>query len=236
MRSDLAKQDALQVQHTIWRVGRSAEHAGLVSATVALLRRHPAFARAKPSTLATLARGSRVKEVNSGDVLARAKSKHATLFLVAEGVLELSHPIVGTARHVLLGRIDAPTLFGDATFFGDGVWPVTARVVEDGTVVFLPPRLLDRLLDDDAPLAAELWRAACRRHFRSIVLRRALVLHGVGGQVLELLARQSAGRWTMTALGRSLGVDRTTIWRHVGKLVTAGLLVIDENGRPRIAE
>jgi CRP-like cAMP-binding protein len=231
-----AKPRALHLQHAIWRLGRSTEDARGVSTIVALLRRHPAFDRAKPATLAKLARACTVKDVDAGEVLARAKAKHTTLLLVAEGALELSHPIVGTRRHVLLGRIDAPTLFGDATFFGDGVWPVTARAVEDGAVVLVPPRLLDQLIDEDAGLAAELWRAACRRHFRSIVMRRALVLHGVGGQVLELLARPTANAWTMTSLGRSLGVDRTTIWRHVRKLVQEGLLVIDGDGRPRIAE
>jgi CRP-like cAMP-binding protein len=206
---------------------------------IALLRANAAFDRAKPATLARLAKACTVKSVRAGEVLARAGTKHTTLLLVVDTALELSHPL-GARKRVLLGRIDAPTLFGDATFFGDGDdgrWPVTARAADDGTVVKVPARLLDELIDDDAPLAAELWRAACRRHFRSIVMRRALVMHGVGGQMLDLLARQTSTAWTMTSLARSLGVDRTTIWRHARKLVKEGLLVIDaKNGRPRLAE
>lgn len=201
---------------------------------IALLRLNVAFARAKPTSLARLAKACTVRSVRAGDVLARAGSKHVSMFLVAEGALALSHPL--GRKHVLLGRIDAPTLFGDATFFGDGAWPVTAKAAEDGTVVVVPSQLLDELIDEDAPLAAELWRAACRRHYRSIVMRRALVMHGVGGQMLDVLARQASTTWTMTSLARSLGVDRTTIWRHARKLVREGLLVVDRDGRPRLAE
>lgn len=206
-----------------------------MTSIAALLRLHPAFARARDETITRLARSCRARHLAAGALLVRAHARHTALFLVAEGALALSYPTPGK-RHVLLGRIDAPTLFGDATFFGeDGTWPVTARAAEDATIVLVAARLLDELIDTDARLAAELWRAACRRHFRSIVMRRALVLHGVGGQILDLLARNATTPWTMTAVARSLGVDRTTIWRHARKLVREGLLLV-EDGKPRLAE
>lgn len=111
---------------------------------------------------------------------------------------------------------------------------MTARAAGDGLIVLVPPRVLDRLLGDDAGLAAGLYRAVNRRHFRSIVLRRTLVLHETGGQIMDLLARGAPGGWTVTSLARSLGVARTTVWRQLKRLAAEGMVRLD--GGPRLAD
>ncbi len=204
---------------------------------IADLRRHPAFAAARSRTLRLLAARATERVVDRGEVLALAGTPVRALLLVLDGALELSHGR-GTdgrrRRPVLLGRIEAPTLFGDASWYGSGVWPVTARAADDGAVALVPPRLFDRLLDDDAGLAAGLYRAVNRRHYRSIVLRRTLVLHETGGQIMDLLARGAPGAWTVTSLARSLGVARTTVWRQLKRLAADGMVRLD--GGPRLAE
>ncbi|MBI1945487.1 MAG: Crp/Fnr family transcriptional regulator [Deltaproteobacteria bacterium] len=203
---------------------------------VADLQRHPAFAAARPRTLRALAARCAERVVERGDVLAHAGTPVRALLLVLEGALELSHGRVGDRRRlrpVLLGRIEAPTLFGDASWYGGGTWPVTARAALDGLVALVPPRLFDRLLDEDPGLAAGLYRAVNRRHFRSIVLRRTLVLHETGGQILDLLERAPPEGWTTTALARSLGVARTTVWRQLKRLAADGVVRLD--GGPRLA-
>lgn len=216
---------------------RAFEDPGGVAIAVAELKRHPAFALARARTLRALAARSKERVVEKGELLARAGSDVTALFLLLDGALELSHGRSDGGRRrrpVLLGRIEAPMLFGDASFYGAGVWPITVRAATDGFMALIPPRLLDQQLEHDAPLCAALYRVVNQRHYRSIVLRRTLVLHETGRQIMDLLARPPADGWTTTALARSLGVERSTVWRQLKRLAALDMVHLD--GGPRLAD
>jgi CRP-like cAMP-binding protein len=210
--------------------------------TTAALRLNPAFRAASSATLRALSRRAELGAWDDGRTILRAGERQRFLYVVGDGGFELYRKPRGDAEHVLLGHIEPPRLFGDATLFGSGVWPVSARAKGDTTAACIPAAAFLEALDDDAGLAAALYRITCRRLWRSIQIRKFMVLHDTEQQVLRLLLELAEvegegeppiARVSQSRLARTLGINRSTAVRALKKLEARGLVEL-ERGAVRV--
>jgi CRP-like cAMP-binding protein len=210
--------------------------------TVVALRKNPAFAAADEATLQAVARDAEPGAWDDGRTILRAGEAQRFVYVVGDGGFELYRKPAGDAEQVLLGHIAPPRLFGDATLFGSGRWPVSARAHGDTTAVCIPTATFLRALDADVGLAANLYRITCHRLWRSIQIRKFMVLHDTEQQVLRLLldlaeVEQAGGsplaRVSQSRLARTLGINRSTAVRTLKKLEERGMVEL-QRGAVRV--
>lgn len=194
------------------------------------LLRHPILARAEPTTLRRLAAASGVLVVEARRVVVRAGSTPTHVYVVVDGGLVLTRK---DARTVLHGAVDAPSVFGDATWTAHAPWPVTAKAARAATIVRVPGPAFDRFVDDDPRVAAALYRVTCVRLAGQIQARLFVTRLSTDAQLVSLV-RQLAARapdgWARaapTALAAALGVDRKTVFRNLRDLVAKGVVERD---------
>jgi CRP-like cAMP-binding protein len=183
--------------------------------------------------LLRVARSAEPGAWDHGRSIVRAGQKQRFVYVVEEGGFELFRQPRGEKSHVLLGHIEPPRFFGDATLFGSGIWPVSARARGDTTAVCIPTRVFVDAIEADALLASALYRITCRRLWRSIQIRKFMVLHDTEQQILRLLLGLAAPAQpgqpavvhiSQSRLARTLGINRSTAVRALKKLQERGLV------------
>jgi len=190
-----------------------------------------------------LARASEVKIFDEGRRLVRAGLSHDAVIFLARGKVALYRRNKKRDVTLLLGILEAPSLFGDAECAAGTHWMCTARAEEDSVCLWIPNREFLALIDGNGELAARMYRDASVRHLLANHTAQTLALYDVETRLQRLLldfgyrfGRQSGGDVIIdrpiskTELAAALGVTRKTITRAFPPLMERGVLSTRDDG------
>jgi CRP-like cAMP-binding protein len=209
-----------------------------------LLRRAPIFASAPAEALQTLAAEAQVRLVDRGKHVLHAGSPLSAIIYLAEGQLLLYRRNKKRGLNVLLGVLDAPSLFGDAEWASGIPWMEDVRAESDCQLVLLPVGIFERFLQKHPRVLFEVYKDACIRHMMANQSLQAMALYDVRTRLLRLLLdfvhqsgrieddRGFTGRALRVAdLAAGLGVTERTVARALAELKDEGVLDKTDDGQ-----
>jgi CRP-like cAMP-binding protein len=209
-----------------------------------LLRTGTLFSVLPPATIANLAAASQVKTLAAGELLFRAGAKHDSVVYLTHGRMALYRRNAARDITLLLGIVEAPSLFGDAECAAGVQWMCSVRAEEDSWCLLIPNQDFLATIDSHAELAARMYRDASVRHLLANHTAQTIALHDVETRLLRLLLDYAHrfGRRdgksaiiekpiSRVALAAALGVTRKTITRTIQPLEERGTIGYDEEGQ-----
>lgn len=198
------------------------------------------FPEAQPPVVRELASACDLRWVDEGEILVRAGAPQSHVVFLATGKLVLYRRNKKRGVALLLGLLEAPSVFGDADCIVGGGWSVSARAAEDCACVMIPNERFVRFVKGEKEALWQLYKDSCARHLIANYTAQTLALYDVETRLLRLLL-DFAHRFGRIAddtaevgralsgsdLAAALGVTRRTVTRAVGKLQQRGVLSRD---------
>jgi CRP-like cAMP-binding protein len=208
-----------------------------------LIRTGTLFSILAAAELDALAGRSVVRPVAAGEVLFRAGAIHDSVVYLTHGRMALYRKNPARDIALLLGIIDAPSLFGDAECAAGVKWMCSVRAEEDSWCLLIPNHDFLAAIDGNAQLAARMYRDASVRHLLANHTAQTIALHDVETRLLRLLldyahrfGRREARSaiiekpLSRVALASALGVTRKTITRTIQPLEERGTITYTDEG------
>jgi CRP-like cAMP-binding protein len=208
-----------------------------------LLRKSDLFSVLPAPELKKLAEKCEVRLVESGSLLVRAGATHAAVVYLAQGKVALYRRNPKRDVTLLLGVVEAPSLFGDAECAAETHWMCSVKAEEDSWCVLIPNAAFLACVDKNAVLASKLYRDASIRHLLANHTAQTLALYDVETRLLRLLldygyrfGRQVADTVVIdkpisqVEMAAALGVKRKTIGRTFLPLEKQGTITRNEDG------
>lgn len=127
---------------------------------IALLQRQPLLGLIETEGLRLLAFASETRILRAGDVLFRKGDASDGGYLVISGAIALDQRDDGSPSETIAGP---GTLIGEVALFAAGERPATAIAREPSTVMRLPARLVQRVLNEFPDGAARIRAALAKR-------------------------------------------------------------------------
>lgn len=209
-----------------------------------LIKTSPYFANIPPAKLATLAKNSTLRTATANELVARAGLPVPGIIYLAEGRLAIFRRNVSHDITILLGRMSAPSIFGDMEVLADMPWTVSARAETDCVYVVIPAQVFHSTIINEPDVLYRLYRDTSTRHLMANHSARVLALHSVETRLLRLLIDyvHSCGHvenergsidypLSQVDLAVGLGVNRRTIARTLEPLLESGLIERSANGK-----
>ncbi|MFC1610012.1 Crp/Fnr family transcriptional regulator [Myxococcota bacterium] len=137
--------------------------------------------------LKVLAEQSEVRFVDAGDLVVRFGAPADRIIFLADGKLAIYRRNKKRGVALLLGILDAPSLFGDAEFAAGAPWMASARAEVDACCIMIPGAAFMKMVDRHAELASHLYRDASIRHLLAHHTAQTVALYGVETRLLRLL-------------------------------------------------
>ncbi|MFZ0134180.1 MAG: Crp/Fnr family transcriptional regulator [Desulfobacterales bacterium] len=209
------------------RLGKLAE--------VGWLSRQPAAFQAAIAGL------GRWREFEPGEVIFVAGDEPDGMYGLAQGVLEISFPLVGD-EEVVVHRAEPGFWVGEGAILAEQARFITLLAATTARILFLPRAGLLRMLEADP----RHWRAFHEQSVANTVLTATLLAEVLSltprARVARLLLRLADGEGAVEVnqedLARLLGMTRSSIRRVIGSLVDDGIvssgyrrLVVEDRGR-----
>ena len=204
-----------------------------------LLRRHPILRLAGSAKLDVVAQASRTRHFARGDLVVQPKFPHTGIYVLAEGVFEVTRRNRESDAEVLIGIMEAPGVFGDAELHaGKTEWSVTVRAAQSASAVLVPNNVFLEFVRTEPLVAAALYSDAAARLMLALELMQVFALQKVEHKILRLLYRVSqpadgnghrVAPLSQVRLSRALGVNVKTISRHLNSLQKKGVIRREEN-------
>jgi CRP-like cAMP-binding protein len=152
-----------------------------------LLNRGQLFSCLAPAELARLGAQCEVRLVAAGGMIVRAESPQNAVVYLAQGKVALYRRNTKRDVTLLLGLVEAPSLFGDAECAAGTPWMCSARAEEDSWCVMIPNEPFLQCVDRHQELCSRLYRDACVRHLLANHTAQTLALYDVETRLLRLL-------------------------------------------------
>jgi CRP-like cAMP-binding protein len=200
-----------------------------------LLARGDLFSALPEAELTRLADASESRFIEPGSIIVRAEMPQRAIVYVASGKVSLYRKNGDVT--LLLGIVEAPSLFGDAEAAANVPWMISARAEEPAWCVMLPNAIFFELVSRSPELAYKLYLHTCVRHLLANHTAQSLALYDVETRLIRLLldfARRFGRIEGDTAyiekplsqidMAASLGVNRKTIARALKPLETRGIV------------
>ncbi len=205
-----------------------------------VVARQPLFAALSAAECDGLVQRSVCRRVKRGAVLFREGTPCRGLYLVVEGAVR-TYRANRTGQEQVFGVFGAGESLGEVSMFDEGPYLASARVVEDGRVLFLPLGEVQALYETHAGVAHAVVRelGARVRRLASLVDRlslqdvptrvaSAVLTHAEAMGALRTGARYRLPR-TQEELAAELGTTREGVARALRRLRAAG--AIEQRGR-----
>ncbi|MDD3642661.1 MAG: Crp/Fnr family transcriptional regulator [Candidatus Krumholzibacteria bacterium] len=112
------------------------------------LARAPLFEGIEPALLDRLARASRRVSLERGGVLFLEGDPGSELYVVAEGAVRL-YKLSGAGQETTVRIVEPPEIFGEAVFFQEGTYPVSAVAVRYSALYAISRSTFRTLLADE---------------------------------------------------------------------------------------
>jgi CRP-like cAMP-binding protein len=185
------------------------------------------LSRQPPEFQSAIARLGRWREFKAGEVIYLYGDEPDGLYGLAEGVLEMSLPLVGE-EEVVVHRAEPGFWIGEAAILAGQTRFITLIAATAARVLFLPRVELQRMIDADP----RHWRAFYEQSVTNQVLAVTLLAEVLSltprARVARLLLRLADGddvvKGNQEDLARLLGMTRSSIRRALGSLVDTGIV------------
>jgi CRP-like cAMP-binding protein len=199
------------------------------------------LSRQPPEFQAAIARLGRWREFKPGEVIYFYGDEPDGLYGLAEGVLQMSFPLVGE-EEVVVHRAEPGFWIGEAAILAGQTRFITLVAATAARVLFLPKVELQRMIDADP----RHWRAFYEQSVTNQILTVKLIAEVLSltprARVARLMLRLADGDGVVAGnqedLARLLGMTRSSIRRALGSLVENGVvssgygkLVIEDRDR-----
>jgi CRP-like cAMP-binding protein len=176
---------------------------------------------------AAIARLGRWREFEPGEVIFVAGDEPDGMYGLAEGVLEISFPLVGE-EEVVVHRAEPGFWVGEAAILAGQARFITLLAATAARILFIPRVGLLRMLEADP----RRWRAFHEQSVNNTVLTATLLAEvlsltpraRVARLLLRLAGEDGVAAASQEDLARLLGMTRSSIRRAVGSLVEGGLI------------
>lgn len=219
-----------------------------------VLARQPLFASLSEAECRALVEQSVCRGIREGEVLFRQGEPCRGLYLVLEGGVR-TYRANGHGQEQGIGRFGPGDSLGEVSLFDDGPYLASARVVDEGRVLFLSLGVVQTLYRTHPLVAHAVVRDLGKRVRALVALVDRLALQDVPTRVAaavlqfagESRALRSGGAFrlprTQEALASELGTTREGVSRALRALRTAGVIgqsgarieILDPAGLRRMA-
>jgi CRP/FNR family transcriptional regulator, cyclic AMP receptor protein len=202
-----------------------------------LLQRGDLFSDLSEGERQRLADASEARFVEPDTIFVRAEMPQHAVVFVAEGKVSLYRKNVERDVMLLLGIVEAPSLFGDAEAAAGVPWMISARAEERTWCVMIPNAIFFDVVAASRPLAYRLYVHTCVRHLLANHTAQSLALYDVETRLIRLLLdfARRFGRveddaafiekpLSQIEMAASLGVSRKTIARALKPLEEKGVV------------
>jgi CRP-like cAMP-binding protein len=204
------------------------------------LRGLPLFAGLAEDSLATLARGSRFRQVGRGDYLFFQHESGDSVYVVRSGMV-IVVLMSADGRELIISELHPGDLFGEVALLSSGRRTAGAMAHEDSSVLELSGRAFIAVLDREPSLARRILEIIIGRLSDAHEREGALAFLDAPGRVarvlLEMDERDRRGldkgyvNLSQEELAQRTGLTRQTVARELGEWRRAGWLL---TGRGRI--
>ncbi len=190
--------------------------------------------------LSALASVSDVRFVDAGDLLVRFGAPADRIVFLADGKLAIYRRNKQRDVALLLGILEAPSVFGDAEFAAGTPWMASARAETDCCCVMMPGSAFMNIVERHASLAAHLYKDASIRHLLANHTAQTIALYDVETRLLRLLLDYGyrfgirdgsnvrlSHPLSQVEIAAALGVTRKTVSRTLGPLEKRGVVSRD---------
>jgi CRP/FNR family transcriptional regulator, cyclic AMP receptor protein len=219
-----------------------------------VVARQPLFATLSGAECRALVERSVCRAIRPGEALFRQGEPCRGLYLVLEGLVR-TYRANGDGHEQVIGVFGPGESLGEVSLFDDGPYLASARVVEDGRVLFLPLGEVQALYQEHPQVALAVVRQLGERVRALVALVDRLALQDVPTRVAaavlqfagESSALRSGGAFrlprTQEALAAELGTTRESVSRALRTLRRAGVIgqrgariaILDPEGLRRLA-
>lgn len=207
------------------------------------LRRHEPLASLTTPELERLARASRVRRLESGEMLIRGGLAQTEIIYVVDGATALYRTNRERTVTLLLGVLSSPSIFGDAEYSVGAPWLVSARAETEVTALMIRNDAFFRCVEQNGALAYKMYLDASVRHALANHTAQSVALYPVEIRLVRILLdyARSYGRSvgddvfvgrkiTQPELAAALGVTTKTVRRTINVLETKSIIARDEAG------
>jgi len=129
--------------------------------TIDFISAAPFFNGLSPENKQALASLSRIKRVQKKQILFIEQEKGHALFLLISGNIRLFKSLPD-GKEIVIRIIEPGEVFGEVILFEEDVYPVSAMAIKDSTLLLLPKREIDTLLE----------KASFRKDFIRMLMRK----------------------------------------------------------------
>ena len=202
---------------------------------VRVVARQPLFDSLSEAECAALVERSVCRSVGRRDLLFREGEPCRGLYLVVEGVVR-TYRANPEGQEQVLGVHGAGASLGEVSLFDGGPYLASARVMENGRLLFLPLDLVQGLYQTHPEVARAVVRELGQRVRSLAALVDDLALHDVPTRVAAAVLRHASGSRalhdrgdfrlprTQEELAGELGTTRESVARALRGLRTAGVI------------
>src|SRR3989339_1115353 len=133
----------------------------MIMNTIDFISAAPFFNGLSPENKQALASLSRIKRVQKKQILFIEQEKGHALFLLISGNIRLFKSLPD-GKEIVIRIIEPGEVFGEVILFEEDVYPVSAMAIKDSTLLLLPKREIDTLLE----------KASFRKDFIRMLMRK----------------------------------------------------------------
>ena len=132
-----------------------------------LISDNPLFTNLRPDEIKLLANHLEIHEVAAGESVIRQNETDTSMFVLAEGLLEILIDDQSVGHPVKVAEIGPGSFFGEMSLLADEPRSATVRAVTDSLVCEIARDSLSKLLAERREIAETLGRAVVKRQFES---------------------------------------------------------------------
>ena len=199
--------------------------------TLRIIKRNPALQLLGDVPLQLLAKHSEVKHYVVNDKVVTLGNPQAHILLIGSGTCKLYRRNSAKKTQVLVAVARAPSIVGDTEYYsGREQWMTSIKTVTEASIVFMPVKTFQQLVDHNTQVAAALYRDVCSRHMLAIELVQILALQSTRNKILRLLwtrifqNKNEYAKLALTEIANVLGLNRKTIARTLLAMQQEGVL------------
>ena len=194
----------------------------------------PLFSSLEPSQVERVGALVEIRRLDADQVLFLAGEPCTGFYVVLEGAVRLLKPRPDL-EETLLNVVHPSQSFAEAALFAGGVFPVTARAMEDTLLARVPREPFLALLRSDAELCLKMLGSLAAWHHRLTQQVQQLRAVDSGGRLkawlLEEARRSPQGtillRMPKKILAAQLGMTPETLSRQLGQLKSLGFIRVE---------
>lgn len=196
------------------------------------------FQNLDPEELELLCQNSYAKFYEKGEVIFFENDSVKKLYLLVKGKVKLTM-LSAEGKEKVLTILQEGDIFGELSLFDEDPHPLTAEVMDDARLLFIPWNEMEKMIQKRASLAIKIIEALSKKTRLLTSQVRELVFQDAAGRLSSLISRlaDDFGReieegtvidlvLTHQEIANLIGSSRVTVTKLINRFIDEGMITI----------